>query len=99
MSTSGFRFSRIIASVFWSWIRPRIDRYSHCTGTITLFAAVSALMVNSPSDGVVVAEDRAQCALERPLAADLRGHRDLGAGEVDRRAGDVDLAAADDVPD
>ena len=40
-------------SVFCSWIRPRIDRYSHCTGTITLSAAVSALIVNSPSDGGV----------------------------------------------
>ena len=53
MSTSGFRFSWIIASVFCSWIRPRIDRYSHCTGTITLSAAVRALIVNSPSDGGV----------------------------------------------
>ena len=35
MSTSGFRFSRIMDKVFWSWISPRIDRYSHCTGTIT----------------------------------------------------------------
>ena len=26
---SGFRFSRIMASVFCSWTRPRIDRYSH----------------------------------------------------------------------
>ena len=53
MSTSGFRFSRIIASVFWSWIRPRIDRYSHWTGTITLSAAVSALIVSSPRLGGV----------------------------------------------
>ena len=53
MRTSGFRFSRIIASVFSSWIRPRSDRYSHCTGTITPSAAVSALMVSSPSDGGV----------------------------------------------
>ena len=53
MSTSGLRFSRIIESVFWSWISPRIDRYSHCTGTITLSAAVSALIVNSPRDGGV----------------------------------------------
>ena len=53
MSTSGLRFSRIMASVFCNWIRPRIDRYSHCTGTITLSAAVSALIVNSPSDGGV----------------------------------------------
>ena len=53
MSTSGLRFSRIIDRVFWSWISPRIDRYSHCTGTITLSAAVSALIVNSPRDGGV----------------------------------------------
>ena len=53
MSTSGLRFSRIIESVFWSWMSPRIDRYSHCTGTITLSAAVSALIVNSPREGGV----------------------------------------------
>ena len=53
MSTSGLRFSRIIASVFCSWMSPRIDRYSHWTGTITLSAAVSALIVNSPRDGGV----------------------------------------------
>ena len=29
MSTSGFRFSRIIWRVFWSWSSPRIERYSH----------------------------------------------------------------------
>ena len=53
MSTSGFRFSLIMDRVFWSWISPRIDRYSHCTGTITLSAAVSALIVNSPREGGV----------------------------------------------
>ena len=53
MSTSGLRFSRIIARVFCSWIKPRIDRYSHCTGTITLSAAVSALIVSSPRLGGV----------------------------------------------
>ena len=53
MSTSGLRFSWIMERVFCSWIRPRIDRYSHCTGTITLSAAVRALIVNSPSDGGV----------------------------------------------
>jgi hypothetical protein len=31
----GFRFSRIIVSVFSSWTSPRSERYSHCTGTIT----------------------------------------------------------------
>ena len=29
ISTSGLSFSRIIERVFWSWISPRIDRYSH----------------------------------------------------------------------
>ena len=53
ISMSGFRFSLIIASVFCSWTRPRIDRYSHWTGTITLFAAVSALIVSSPRLGGV----------------------------------------------
>jgi hypothetical protein len=51
--TFGFRLSRIIDRVFWSWISPLIDRYSHWTGTITLSAAVSALIVSSPSDGGV----------------------------------------------
>ena len=32
---------------------PRIERYSHCTGTITLSAAVSALIVSSPRLGGV----------------------------------------------
>ena len=53
MRTSGFRFSRIVCSVASSWTRPRSDRYSHCTGTITPFAAVSALIVSSPSEGGV----------------------------------------------
>ena len=50
---SGFRFSLIIASVFWSWTKPRIERYSHWTGTITLFDAVRALIVSSPRLGGV----------------------------------------------
>ena len=53
MSTPGFRFSLIISSVFCSWINPRMDRYSHWTGTITLFAAVRALIVSSPRLGGV----------------------------------------------
>ena len=51
------------------------------------------------ADEVVVVLDRAERLLQRALTADLRGHRDLGAGEVDRRARDVDLALADDLPD
>ena len=51
--TRGFRFSRIISSVFWSWTSPRIERYSHWTGTITLSEAVSALTVSSPRLGGV----------------------------------------------
>ena len=53
ITTSGLRFSWIIFSVFWSWTSPRIDRYSHWTGTITLVAAVSALIVSSPRLGGV----------------------------------------------
>ena len=53
MSTVGLRFSRIMVRVFWSWSSPRIDRYSHCTGTITLSAAVSAFIVKSPREGGV----------------------------------------------
>ncbi len=50
-------------------------------------------------DEVVVLEDRLEGLLQRALAADHRRHRDLGAGEVDRRAGDVDLALADHLAD
>jgi hypothetical protein len=53
ISTSGLRFSRIMLIVFSSCTRPRRDRYSHCTGTITPSAATSALMVSRPSDGGV----------------------------------------------
>ena len=53
ISMSGLRFSRIMARVFWSWISPRMDRYSHWTGTITLSAAVRALIVSSPRLGGV----------------------------------------------
>ena len=51
------------------------------------------------ADEVVVLLDRLEGALERALAADHRAHRDLGAGEVDRGAGDVDLALLDDLLD
>ena len=34
-------------------INPLIDRYSHCTGTITLSAAVRALIVSNPRLGGV----------------------------------------------
>ncbi len=51
------------------------------------------------ADEVVVLQDRLERLLQRALAADLRRHRDLGAGEVDRGAGDVDLALADDLAD
>src|SRR5829696_2988319 len=51
------------------------------------------------ADEVVVLENRPERLLERALAADLRRHRDLRAGEVDRRARDVDLALADDLAD
>ena len=40
-------------SVFSSWTRPRSERYSHCTGTITPLEATSALIVSRPSDGGV----------------------------------------------
>ena len=53
ISTRGLRFSRIISSVFWSCSRPRIERYSHWTGTITLSDAVSAFTVSSPRLGGV----------------------------------------------
>src|SRR5579864_7218929 len=50
-------------------------------------------------DPVVVLADREQRLLERALAADHRGERELGAGQVDRGDGDVDLALADDLRD
>ena len=98
---SGFSSWRIIDIVFWSWTSPRMDRYSHCTGTITLSAAVNALMVSRPSRAgvdaheVVVLEHRPERLLERALSPDLRAHGDLGARQVDRGAGHVDLALAD----
>ena len=51
------------------------------------------------ADEVVVLEDRLEGLLQRALAADHRRHRDLRAGEVDRGAGDVDLALADHLAD
>ena len=53
IETFGFRFSRTICSVFSSWTRPRSDRYSVWTGTITPVAATNALIVSRPSDGGV----------------------------------------------
>src|SRR3954467_3718385 len=44
------------------------------------------------ADEVVVVLDLPQRLLERALTADLGGHGDLRAGEVDRGAGHVDLA-------
>ncbi len=46
-------------------------------------------------DVVVVVLDRRERLLERALAADLARQRHVGAGEVDRRDGDVDLARLD----
>ena len=51
------------------------------------------------ADVVVVVGDLRQRLLQRPLAADLGAHRDLGAGQVDRGDGDVDLAVLDDLLD
>ena len=45
-------------------------------------------------DVVVAVLDRRERLLERALAADLARQRHVGAGEVDRGDGDVDLAAA-----
>jgi len=53
ISTLGFRCSRTCPRVCCNWARPRRDRYSHCTGTITPWAATIALMVSRPSDGGV----------------------------------------------
>src|SRR5256714_2561103 len=51
------------------------------------------------ADEVVVLLDRRKRLLQRALAADHGRHRDLGAGEVDRGAGHVDLASADHLAD
>src|SRR3954470_17860848 len=48
-------------------------------------------------DVVVVRLDADERLLERALAADHRRERELGAGEVDRRDGHVDLRHADDL--
>ena len=50
-------------------------------------------------DVVVAVAHLDERLLERALAADQRGERELGAGEVDRRDGDVDLDGLDDVRD
>ena len=47
------------------------------------------------ADEVVVVDHGRKRLLERALAADLRAHRDLGPGEVDRGDRDVDLALGD----
>src|SRR4051795_7092129 len=51
------------------------------------------------ADEVVVLLDRLERLLEGPLAADHRAQGHLGPGEVDRGAGEVDLALADDLAD
>ena len=92
--------------VFSNCTSPRKERYSHCTGTITPFDATSALMVSKPErrrrvdeDVVVLRLDAHERLLECALAADHRRERKLGAGEVDRRHGDVDLGRPDDLLD
>ena len=50
-------------------------------------------------DVVVAVAHLDERLLERALAADQRGQRELGAGEVDRRDGDVDLDGLDHVGD
>ena len=50
-------------------------------------------------DVVVAVAHLDERLLERALAADQRRQRELGAGEVDRRDGDVDLDGLDHVRD
>ena len=104
--TRGLRFSRTIASVFSSCTRPRSERYSHCTGTITPSAATKALIVEQTErrrrvdeDVVVAVAHLDERLVERALAADERGQGELGPGQVDRRDGDVHLDGLDDVGD
>src|SRR3954469_23252229 len=51
------------------------------------------------ADEVVVVLDRVERLLQGALTADLGAHRDLGAGQIDRGDGDVDLALHDDLAD
>src|SRR5579875_1125723 len=51
------------------------------------------------ADEVIFPEDRLQRLLQRALAPNHRGHCDLCACQVDRRARDVDLAPADHLAD
>src|ERR687898_772539 len=51
------------------------------------------------ADEVVVVAYLVQGLLKRALATDLGAHRDLGAGEVDRSYGDIDLALDDHLAD
>src|SRR5262245_4350874 len=50
-------------------------------------------------DEVVAVEHRLERLLQGALAPDHRGERELGAGQVDRRDREVDLAAVDDLLD
>ena len=50
-------------------------------------------------DEVVLGPDREQRLVERALAADHARQRQLGAGQVDRGHGQVDLAVVDDLLD
>jgi len=67
---------------------------------------VKALIVSRPSDGGGIDEDVVvfvlcldERLLEGALAADHRGEREFGAGQVDRGDADVDLVGADDLRD
>jgi len=73
-----------------------LDRHDHLVGggeRIDGQQAEARRRVDA--DVVVVAVDLAEGLLERALAADLGAHGDLGAGQVDRGDGDVDLAMCD----
>ena len=106
MSTSGLRFSRIIVQRVL-----QLDQAAHrqilaLHGDDHLVGRRQRVDRQQSqgrrrvdADEVVVVRNGPQRLVQRALAADLHRHRDLGAGEVDRGAGDVDLARADHLAD
>ena len=106
MCTRGFRFSRIISQRVLELDQPphgeifALDGDDHLVrGGQRVDRQQAQARRRVDADEVVVVDDGRQRLLQRALAADLHAHRDLGAGQVDRGHGDVDLALLDHVAD
>jgi hypothetical protein len=92
-------------SVFSSWIRPQrevlaLHRHDHAVGGREGVDREEAERRRRVDEHVLVGRaQRQERLLERALAPDHGRHRELGAGQVDRGDGQVDLALHDDVLD